>query len=410
MYDWANSVYALVIATALFPIYYNAVAPEKVALLGFMVDKTSLRAYAISFSYALMLIFGPYLGGVADTRNLKKVFLMIACYLGAIGCILLYGFDGDHVLWGIICFTIATFSYALGDSFYNAFLPEIATPDRFDRLSARGFSMGYAGSVILLVLALVLVMNASSFGMEKAIATKIGFVLTGVWWAGFGTYTFVHLRNRPRTITVDSPATGWAELIYCIKRVQHMPMTRWFLLTFLAYNTGVQTVMNISADFGTRELQLESNNLIIALLIIQLIGIGGAYLFSYISEQKGNIFTLKLAVIAWVGIVSYAYFIDSAVEFYSLGAMVGLLMGGTQATSRSAYSKLLPTDHNANASFFSFYSVLDKVAIISGTLVFGIVQQQTGSMRSAVIFLIFFFVLGLTLLLTGNWKRTDVRI
>ena len=410
MYDWANSVYALVIATALFPIYYDAVAPDQISLWGMLINKTSLRVYAISFSYAVMLVVGPYLAGVADARNLKKMFLMIACYLGALACIALWNFDEAHIIWGIVCFVLATIAYALGDSFYNAFLPEIATPDRYDHLSARGFSLGYTGSVILLIGALALVMNAPALGLTTDTATRTGFVMTGIWWAGFGTYTFLNLKNRPKTISANNPATGWGELIYCLKRLKSLPLLKWFLVTFFSYNIGVQTVMYISVDFGTAELKLNADNLIIALLLIQLIGIGGAYIFSYLSERKGNIFTLKIAVLGWGGIVSYAYFINSAFEFYTLGVLVGFLMGGTQSTSRSAYTKMIPSDHNSNASFFSFYSFIDKVSIITGTFVFGLVKQLTGSMRDAIIFLIFFFLLGFTLLQFITWKHSDEKL
>ena len=403
-YDWANSVYSLVIATAIFPIYYFAVTPPQVALLGGSIDRVSLRSYAISVAYLLIVLLGPLLAGRADARRQKKAYLRMACYAGATSCVGLFWFTGDSIYLGLGLFVSATFFFALSDQFYNSFLPEIATPDRFDQLSARGYSLGYVGSVILLVASLVMVQQPAWVGLEAGSATRVSFVLTGLWWAGFGTYTFRHLRADRETAAATPPRSGFAELLHCLRQVPSIPLLGRFLLTFLCYNMGLQTVMNVATDFGTEELKLEAGSLILALLLIQLIAVGGAYFFAMLSEKKGNIFALKTAVLMWVGIIVYAWFVDSAAEFYGLGAAVGWVMGGTQSTSRAAYSRLLPPEVAGNASFFSFYSVLDKVAVIVGTFSFGLVNQLTGSMRNAIIFLALFFVAGFALLALTRWR------
>lgn len=403
-YDWANSVYSLVIATAVFPIYYLAITPERVSILGAEFNRVSLRSYTISLAYLLIVLLGPLLAGRADARRQKKRFLMFACYAGATSCAGLFFFTGDSIYLGLGLFVSATFFFALSDQFYNSFLPEVATPDRFDQLSARGYSLGYMGSVILLVASLVIIQKPDWFGMEAGSATRLSFVLTGVWWAVFGTYTFRHLRNDHETEARANVRTGFQELLYCLRRVPSIPLLGRFLLTFFFYNMGLQTVMNVATDFGTDELKLESGSLIVALLLIQLIAIGGAYFFAILSEKKGNVYALKVAVLMWTGIIVYAWFIETAAEFYGLGAAVGWVMGGTQSTSRAAYSRLLPQDKEGGASFFSFYSVLDKVAVIVGTFCFGFVNEQTGSMRYAIIFLALFFAVGYLLLALTRWQ------
>jgi len=335
---------------------------------------------------------------------LKKRFLMMACYTGATCCIGLYFFTANSIFLGLGLFVGATFCFAVSDQFYNSFLPEIATPDRFDQLSAKGYSLGYIGSVLLLIISLVFVMQPGWFGMETGSATRLSFVLTGLWWAGFGTFTFSRLRNDHETEARTDVENGFQELLKSLKRVPTVPLLGRFLLTFFFYNMGLQTVMYIATDFGKGELKLEDSSLIIALLIIQLIAIGGSYFFAILSERRGNIFALKVAVLIWIGIVFYAWFINSAVEFYILGAAVGWVMGGMQSTSRAAYARLLPAEDEGHASFFSFYSVLDKVAIIVGTFAFGLINELTGSMRNSIVFLAVFFVIGFVLLVITKWQ------
>jgi len=411
VYDWANSVYPLVIATAIFPIYYATVVPLEVDWMGVTMNRVSLRSYAISFSYLLIVLLVPIMSGVADFKNWKKGFLMLACYSGALSCGGLYFFTSETLTLGIILFIISSFCFAMSDSFYNAFLPDIATADRFDGLSARGFSLGYIGSSILLLLALILVFSSDVFGVSKGVGTRLGFVLTAIWWAGFGTFTFLRLKERKNNTfpTGNMFGQGFQELWICLKELAKKPILSRFLLTFLFYDMGLQTVMFMATDFGAEELKLSTEPLIIALLLIQLIGAPGAYCFALLSKKKGNIFALKILVIIWIAICSYAYFIKTDIEFYVLGAVVGCVMGGMQSVSRATYSKLLPQNHPGNASFFSFYSVTDKVAIVGGTLIFGLMNQLTGSMRASVLFLISFFIIGLALLIFNRWDNKLIK-
>ena len=401
MYDWANSVYSLVIATAIFPIYYYAVVPENLDFEYFVLKNVSVHSYSISFAYLLIVLIGPLLGGIADARGLKKTFLMAACYVGATSCAALYFFTKDHAFLGIGLFTTATYCFAQSDMFYNAFLPDVATPDRFDKLSAKGYSLGYLGSSILLILALILIQLHEKLGIDEGRVTRFSFLLTGLWWAGFGTFTFSRLRERRADHFHEKKnifGRGFAELFSTYREIRSMRLVKRFLLSFLFYNMGVQTVMYMATDFGTYELHLPTGDLILALLLIQFVGIAGAYLFAQLSLRKGNTWSLRLAVVSWVLICVGAYFTHSATEFYVLGALVGLVMGGIQSMSRATYSKLIPSNEHKNASFFSFYSVVDKLAIIVGTFLFGWLYEWTASMRLSVVFLIVFFLLGLLLL------------
>lgn len=414
MYDWANSVYSLVIATAIFPIYYYSLVGDTVELFGTTFPAESVRTYAISFSYLLVILLNPIIGGLADAKNLKKKLLMGFCYTGALACIGLFGFgDGNAVLYGLGCFVVATTAFAVSDGLYNAFLPDIATPDRFDRLSARGFSLGYIGSSLLLIFSLALVFQHEALGVTKDAVTRWVFVITGLWWAGFGSYTFYHLKQRPKerkanTVRRQMVLGGFTQLLQSIKALRNQRLAGLFLLIFLCYDIGVQTTLNVATDFGTKELRLEATNLILALLMIQFVAIVGAMTFGRLSEQVGDIFALRLAVTGWLILCILAYFVQNATQFYALGAGVGLLMGGTQSVSRAVYAKLLPKTEDANASFFSFYSVMDKIAVIIGTFLFGFASQLLGSMRPAILGLSFFFALGFILLTINRFpKQTD---
>jgi MFS transporter, UMF1 family len=410
MYDWANSVYSLVIATATFPIYFMAVAPDQIEFMGVLMRKESLYSYAISFAYAVVLLFGPILGGVADARGLKKPLLMLFCYTGAASCLAMFWFTPSTVHLGVWLLMAAGSSWALADTFYNSFLPDIATEDRFDAVSARGYSLGYIGSVLLLIVCLALVLGHETFGLDEGLATRIGFVLTGLWWGGFGTWVFTRLRNRPAdpayaSTTQSALTRGFQELAQCLREFRHLPALGWFLGTFLLYNMTVQTVMYVATLFGKGELHLETSELITVLLAIQLVAIPGSLLFARISERRGNIFALRIIVFIWMLIVVAAYFVGSAAQFYLLAAVVGFVMGGVQSTSRATYTKLIPTSHSATASFFAFYSATDRLAIILGTLAFGAMNQLTGSMRTSILLMMLCSIAGLVLLLVLPWRR-----
>ncbi|MCS7076468.1 MAG: MFS transporter [Bacteroidia bacterium] len=413
LYDWANSVYSLVIATAIFPIYYESVVKEPILFLGIAWQPASIYTFAIAIAYFLVLVLSPLLGGIADAKGYKKPFLMSACYIGSLSCIGLFLFDTNFIYLGIFLFSVASFGFAMSDSFYNAFLPEIATPDKFDTLSARGYSLGYIGSVILLVISLLFIQKPELiFGGNVVLATRFSFVMTGLWWLVFGTWVFTQLRNPEPLIyqTQGSLLTkGWQEVLICIQEIRKKRVIFWYLVAFLSFNMGVQTIMYMATLFGTNELKLGAGDLIPMLLAVQLIGVIGAYVFAFFSRRHGNIPVLITALVIWASVCVYAYFTTTKTEFYALGALVGLCMGGTQSTSRAFYAKIIPQDVGANASFFGFYSLVDKLAIVTGMGIFGLLIQITHSMRISIIFLISFFILGIfTLFVTQKNYREKI--
>ncbi len=413
MYDWANSVYSLAIATAIFPIYFVNIVPDQYSLFGFTLPDETVYSYSVSFAYLLIVLFSPLLSGIADARALKKVFMGIACTTGAVSVVSMCLFNDGTIGLGITLFIAASFCWALSEIFYNSFLPDIATEDRFDRLSARGYSMGYIGSVIQLVLALALVIGHDALGLTAGEATRISFAFTGIWWGAFGLFSLSRLHQRKGHSENGNSQNlftrGFQELIACSRDLFRIPILRWFLITFLLYDIAVQTVMYVATIYGTKEIKLDTDNLIAVLLVIQLIAIPGAFLFSRLSERKGNIFALRLVVVIWIGICIAAYFLTLPLHFYILAAVVGLVMGAVQSVSRATYTKLIPPEHQGNAAMFSFYSVMDKVAIILGTFTFGLVNNLLGSMRQGILFLIFWLVLSLLLLAVVPWQKLYAR-
>jgi UMF1 family MFS transporter len=410
MYDWANSVYSLAIATAVYPIYFSAVAPDSVPFAGgFSLNKSSLYSYAVSLAYLLIVVLSPVLGGIADARGLKKRFLAAACICGSVAVLCMFFFTGDTLWLGVALFVLAGFFWGMSEIFYNSLLPDVATEDRFDSLSARGYSLGYIGSSIQLIVALVLIFMHESFGISEGTATRLMFIFTGAWWGGFGLWALSRIaRRRSKVAHVRGHnvfVRGFKELWACAQDLVKIRILFLFLITFLVYDTAIQTVMYVATPFGKNEIKLDTTNLILVLLIIQFIAIPGAILFGRLSERYGNIFALRLVLVIWIGICIMAYFITLPLHFYLLGALVGLVMGAVQSTSRATYTKLIPEEHRGNASFFSFYSMLDKVAIVLGMATFGYVNELTGSMRSGILFLITWLAIGLVLLYVVPWRK-----
>jgi UMF1 family MFS transporter len=404
-YDWANSVYSLVITSTIFPIYYESVTKtatsDRVHFLGFNFINTTLYTFAMAFAYLLVAIVVPLLSGIADYSGNKKSFMQFFCYLGALSCSCMYFFTGIDTLWiGILTLVFACIGWAGSIVFYNAYLPEIAEPADHDRVSAKGYAMGYIGSVILMLFNLAMVMKPEFFGIESTgSATRIAFITVGIWWALFAQITFYYL---PNNVYGQKPEghylfNGYRELKKVWKELKQHKQLAKFLSAFFVYNMGVQTVMLIATLFGSKELKLESSQLIIIILVIQLVAIIGAYLFSYVSGKRGNIFTLKASVIIWVAVCIAAYFVYSARDFYILAGIVGLVMGGIQSLSRSTYSKMLPVTED-HASYFSFYDVTEKICIVCGMGLFGVIEQLSESMRNPILVLIVFFAIGFVLL------------
>lgn len=413
MYDWANSVYSLVITTAIFPIYYKSVAvsngSDTIPFLGFTLPNSVLYSYAISFSFLVVSIILPLLSGAADYTGNKKMFMKFFVWLGSLSCMGLFFFENiDTLWWGLLCSILASIGYSGSLVFYDAFLPEIVTEDRYDATSAKGYSMGYYGSVILMVICIVLIENFELFGLaNKALATRISFLLVGLWWIGFAMIPFSILPDNPynRKPTGNIWTKGYEEIGKVWRSLKDQPDLKRYLTAFFFYNMGVQTVMYLATLFGTDVLHLDTSALIKTVVIIQLVGAIGAWAFSRLSQYKGNRFSLITMIIMWIGICIDAYFITTANEFYLLAFVVGLVMGGIQSLSRATYSKLIPQDTIDHASYFSFYDVLFNLATVVGTFSYGLINQITGSMRYSVLALAAYFVLGLLILITVKSRR-----
>ena len=403
MYDWANSVYSLVITSAIFPVYYEAVtiSAEKgdvINFFGIEVVNSVLYSYSLSFSFLFIAAVLPLLSGIADYSGRKKLFMKIFVYIGAFSCIGLYFFTGENIEWGIICSVLASIGYSGSLVFYDAFLPEIVTMDKFDRVSARGYAMGYIGSVILLIINLAMIMNHHFFGLASdGTATRFAFLLVGLWWIGFSQITFNRLKDNvyDRKVTGNVLTEGYKELRKVWQSLEHLKVMKVFLWAFFFYNMGVQTIMYLATLFGSKELKLESSQLIMTILIIQLVAIGGAYLFAHLSKKKGNKFSLQVMVFIWVGVCFGAYFVYNQYEFYVLALIVGLVMGGIQSLSRATFAKLIPESTIDHASYFSFYDVTYNISIVVGTFAYGFIEQLTGSMRNSTLVLMIFFMVGL---------------
>jgi UMF1 family MFS transporter len=400
-FDWANSSYSLVINVAIFPGYFLLVTNDWIKIFGINMSNSTLYAYSLSFSYLLIAIFSPFLSGIADYAGRKKYFMRLFTTGGAIACIGLLFFTGMGTLWlGLICFIAATIGFSGGIVFYNAFLPEIATEDRYDAVSALGFSYGFLGSVILLVLNLIVIQNFAWFGFETATkAVPVAFVMVGVWWFGFAQIPFKRLPEDARhPYTKQVWRRGYEELSKTVKAALGQRNLLLFLVTFFFFNAGTQAVLLLASIFAEKELHFSTSGLIVLILILQIVGILGAYFFAWLSKKKGNIFALNVALIIWAIICSAGFFVKTGLDFYLLAVGVGLAMGGTQSLSRSTYAKILPENTPDTASYFSFYDVLDKVSTVMGTFVFGFVEQITHGMRNSVLSLAVFFIVGLILL------------
>ncbi|MBC6368354.1 MFS transporter [Algoriphagus sp. AK58] len=403
MYDWANSVYSLVITSTIFPVYYNIVTKgvdgsDLVNFFGFEVVNTVLYSYSISFSFFVIALISPLLSGIADASGRKLGFMKFFAYLGSLSCIGLFFFDGSNLEFGILCSVFASIGYAGSIVFYNAYLPEIASEEEYDFLSARGFALGYIGSVILLVFNLLTIQFPEWFGFpEGSFSARLSFLITGIWWAAFSQIPFRFLPKNPfkKSIHKGLLSKGYKEIRSVLNQVKTRPVMSRFLASFFFYSMGVQTVMYLAASFGDKELGLPGDQLILTVLIIQFVAIGGSYLFAFVSGKFGNKISLMIMVLIWIGICGAAYYVYSVYEFYALAFVVGMVMGGIQSLSRSTYSKLIPEETTDHASYFSFYDVTEKLAIVLGTFTYGAIEQWTGSMRNSAVSLGIFFLVGL---------------
>lgn len=413
MYDWASSSYNLVITSTIFPTYFEAVAVDDagvsrttVTFLGRQFQNTALYNYALAFAMLIVAVMSPLLSSIADYRGTKKRFLNFYLTMGSLACASMFFFERDTLGLGIAAIIIACVGFWGAQVFYNSFLPEIAAVEDRDRVSAKGFAYGYVGSVLLQLVCFAFVMG-KPFGISDGKGAQISFLLVGIWWWAFGQYS---LRRLPKPVPAGTDdlqhnilSKGYKELRKVWSEVKQLPALKRFLLSFFFYNMGVQTVMLIAALYGKSELEIPTTNLIVAILIIQLIAIPGAYVISWLSSKTGNFNTLMILVLMWIGLCIVGFYLPKGgiYPFYALGAGVGFVMGGIQSLSRSTYAKLMPETKDT-ASFFSFYDVTEKIAAVVGIFSFGFITELTKTQRNSVLALATFFVIGLLLLF---WTR-----
>ena len=467
MYDWANSVYNLVITTTFFPIYFTAATKhvfkgDTIPFLGLKFNNSSLYSYSLAAAYLIIALLYPILTSIADTRGNKKSFMQFFCYLGAFGCSALYFFTGANVWLGVVCFILASMGFVGSLVFYNSYLPEIAAPEDQDRVSAKGYAYGYIGSVILQILGFVLVLTIKD---DPFMGPRLTFLLVGVWWAGFAQMTFAVL-PKARVTTVQRSnifKTAFAEVRKVYGEIGKLGVLKRYLRAFFFYSMGVQTVMMVATLFGSQLLHLEDEKLIVTVVLIQLVAIAGAVWMSKLSARYGNMKVLMGVVVFWIFVCVTAYITAGMAEnlqdfhsriatikqeredlqtrkaalsaidydkasadvearlsreeldlaphqkpieysFYAMALAVGLVMGGIQSLSRSTYSKLMPETKDT-ASYFSYYDMTEKFAIVIGTFSFGFIIELTGSMKNAIAFLIVFFILGIVWLYSALRKQ-----
>ncbi len=414
-YDWANSVYSLVISSAVFPIFYGALfrlsEVEEVEVFGTMIERGPLISYLSSAAFVLIALATPFISGVADYLGNKKVFLKFFCYLGALSCVGLYWFSLDHIYLSLLFYFFGLVGSWLSIAIYNSYLPDIAFKDQQDRVSARGFSLGYIGSVLLLLVNLAMVMRPEIFGIvevgnypAEVMAMRYSFITVGLWWIVFSQYTFKHM---PKGYKKEGERKqlilgGFNELKKVRSEIATQFFLRKYLWAFFVYSMAVQTILLIAAYFGEQEIDWGSDNqrtigLILSILLIQLVAMLGSILTGRLAERLNNISMLIVINAIWMLLCVYAYFVKTPMDFYLAAGWVGLVMGSIQTLSRSTYSQNLP-DTEDTTSYFSFYEVAEKVGIVIGTFIFGYIAQITGSMRGAALFLGVFFLVGAFLL------------
>ncbi|MBW2937944.1 MFS transporter [Aureisphaera sp. CAU 1614] len=415
-YDWANSVYTLTIASSIFPIFYSALFLSEIKTVdafGFTFKSTALITFVTAFTFLVVAFTSPILSGIADYVGNKKYFMKFFCYVGGLGCIGLYWFSLDHIYLSILFYFMGLIGYWGSLVFYNSYLPDIAFPEQQDRVSAKGFSLGYFGSVILLIVNLAMVMSQDD-GAAKMEMMRYSFITVGVWWILFSQYSFYYLpkgTSSGHRVTKAVVLNGLRELQQVWKQLKNNLQLRRYLHAFFVFSMAVQTIMLVAVYFGEEEIAWGSDDaktmgLIISILVIQIVAVIGAVLTSRASAKFGNINTLIFINFIWMGLCFYAYFMQSPIQFYIAASCVGFVMGGIQSLGRSTYSKFLPETEDTT-SYFSFYDVAEKIGIVIGMGIFASIDQLTGSMRNAILFLFIFFLIGIILLFRVPRKQLD---
>lgn len=409
MYDWANSAYVTTVAVALLPAYFagEIVGPDGVMIGGTVYSATTLWGFIVGLAAFLSFLSAPILGAISDFSAAKKKFLITFAYTGCLFTILLYFCRSGDVIKTLLFFLVAQVGFIGGNVFYDAFLPQIASDDKMDWVSGKGFAYGYVGGGLQFAIALGLVAGHGQLGLSQATAARLGIVMAGLWWAGFSLFMIKHLNETPSEETIPSRYSKWPKILAYVAvgisrtvattrhvgRFRHLVL---FLIAYMMYNDGIQTVINMATIYGKEELGLTTTSLMITLLAIQAIAIFGALIFSRLAGGINAKRAVMVTLLLWSGVVIYAYFIESTAEYFALGVAVGIVLGGSQALSRSLYGSMIPPE--ASAQFYGFYTIFSKFSSIWGPLVFAVIRQVAGSARLSIISLIIFFLLGLVLL------------
>lgn len=411
-YDIANSAYSLSISTVLYPIFYQEMTTKVwgspvVQFAGHSFQNTVIYDYAIAAGYLMVIILTPLLSGIADAGGLRKKFMQMFTGIGAMSCVALYWFNGHNILWGVFFPALAVIGFAGSLVYYNSFLPMIATPDRHDEISARGFSWGYAGSMILLIFNLFSIEKYEMFGFaEKLDAVRFAFIEVGIWWILISQIAFWYLKENKGESNHNAQilSRGFHEIIKVFNAVRKQAQMRLFLLAFFLFSVGVQTIILVATLFGSKELGITGSKLIVTILLIQILAMVGAWIFGKVSTRFGNKPSLIIMLVIWIVVCTAAYFITTDIHFFILASMVGLVMGGIQSQARSTYSKMIPEETIDTSSYFSFYDITEKAAIVFGMFSFGFLEQLTGSMRNSTLFLSILFILSLVIVAFSHYN------
>ena len=417
MFDWANQSYNMVITSTIFPAYYVAITANKqngdmVSFFGHKFVNTVLSNYILALSYLIIVVMLPILTSIADYRGHKKLYMQVFTWMGSLACAGLFFFTMDTFEFSMICFGLASIGYCGGFVFYNSYLPQIATLDQQDAVSAKGFIYGFAGSIVVQVLCFIVVLSPKIFGItDDALPARISFLIVAFWWIGFSIIPFYLLpKGEPNAGShkYNVFTGGFKELSKVYKNVQQLPLLKRFLPAFFFYSVGVQTIMLVAANFGAKELKMPEESLITIILIIQFVAIAGAAVTAKLSSIFGNVKVLTGIVALWTLICAGLYFITNSQQFYVAAILVGIVMGGVQSISRSTFSKYIPQNIPDTASYFSFYDVTEKLSIVVGLFTFGLVESLTNEMRNSALVLDGFFMIGLLLLISLFFKESKL--
>jgi UMF1 family MFS transporter len=413
MYDWANSAYALTVAVGVLPSYFASVVagPEGLRIAGVETSATAVWAFVIALASLITFLIAPVLGAIADFSGAKKRFLLVFAYAGALLTTLLYFCGSGDVYPTLALFLLAQIGFIGSTVFYDSFITDVASPEKMDWISGQGYSYGYVGGGLQFAFALLLVAGHEYIGISQALAARIAILTAGLWWAGFSLITIKYLRAATPKVArqqsgkriLDYIAIGVSRTVQTTRKVRRFRHLVIFLIAFMLYNDGIQTVIDMAAIYGTEELKLSTTPLMLTLLVTQIIAAMGALLFSWLAKKMGSKRAIMLSLVLWSAVVIYAYFIRSAGEFFALGVLVGIVLGGSQALSRSFYGSMVPEE--ASAEFFGFYTVFSRFSAIWGPTTFGLVRQLFGSSRLAIVSLIFFFIAGLVLMAFVDEKK-----